>query len=329
MAVLINKVVTMSRQTELTNKSLFISCIVPIYNEEANILPFFTALKDKLASLTTRYEIIAIDDGSRDTSTAQLLLAHEQLGVKIIQFSRNFGKETAITAGLDYTSGEVTIIMDADFQHPFTSFDDFLTKWAEGYDMVYGLRTSRDDEKALKRLFANAFYRLMCFISKADIPADAGDFRLLDRKVVNALRQTGERVRFMKGLYSWVGFKSCGVYFDVQDRAAGQSSWHFTKLFDLAITGIVSFSDIPLRAWSVIGFVISCLAFLIIIYTIIDTYLFGADVPGYATLLIAVTFFGGIQILSIGILGEYVARIFNEVKQRPRYLISEKKGFEE
>ncbi|MFN7096412.1 MAG: glycosyltransferase family 2 protein [Gammaproteobacteria bacterium] len=318
----------MNRLNEIANKTVFISCVVPVYNEEANILPFFTELRDKLASLTTRFEMIAINDGSRDNSQTQLRLAHQQLGVKVLQFSRNFGKETAITAGLDFTEGDVTIIMDADFQHPFVTFDAFLAKWAEGYDMVYGLRTSRDDEKALKRLFANTFYRLMLTISNADIPADAGDFRLLDRKVVDALKQTKERVRFMKGLYSWVGFKSIGIPFDVQDRAAGKSSWRFMKLLDLAITGIVSFSDIPLRAWSIIGFVISCLAFLSIIYTIIDTLLFGVTVPGYATLLIVVTFFGGIQLLSVGILGEYVARIFNEVKQRPTYLLNEKLGFE-
>jgi glycosyltransferase involved in cell wall biosynthesis len=317
----------MNRLDEITNKTLFISCIVPVYNEEANILPFFLALRDKLASLTTRYEMIAINDGSRDSSQTQLQIAHEQLGVKVLQFSRNFGKETAITAGLEYVTGDVTIIMDADFQHPFATFDDFLAKWAEGYDMVYGLRTSRDDEKALKRLFANTFYKLMLSISNADIPPNAGDFRLLDRKVVAALNQTKERVRFMKGLYSWVGYKNIGVPFDVQDRAAGKSSWRFMKLFDLAITGIVSFSDIPLRAWSIIGFLVSCLAFLSIIYTIIDTLLFGVTVPGYATLLIVVTFFGGIQLLSIGILGEYIARIFNEVKERPKYLLNEKLGF--
>lgn len=318
----------MSRIDEITNKTLFISCVVPVYNEEANILPFFTALRDKLASLTTHFEIIAINDGSRDNSQAQLKIAHQQLGVKVLQFSRNFGKETAITAGLDFATGTVTIIMDADFQHPFATFDDFLAKWAEGYDMVYGLRTSREDEKALKRIFANAFYKLMMSISNADIPPDAGDFRLLDRKVVDALKLTKERVRFMKGLYSWVGYKHTGVPFDVQDRAAGKSSWRFTKLFDLAITGIVSFSDMPLRAWSIIGFIISCIAFLSIIYTIVDTMLFGVTVPGYATLLIVVTFFGGIQLLSIGILGEYIARIFNEVKQRPKYLLNEILGIE-
>lgn len=318
----------MNRLDKIADKSLFISCIVPVYNEEANILPFFTALREKLASLTSNFEMIAINDGSRDTSQTQLQIAHAQLGVKVLQFSRNFGKETAITAGLDHASGDVTIIMDADFQHPFSTFDDFLVKWAEGYDMVYGLRTSRDDEKLLKRLFANTFYKLMLSISNADIPPNAGDFRLLDRKVVDALNQTNERVRFMKGLYSWVGFKSVGVHFDVQDRVAGKSSWRFMKLLELAITGIVSFSDIPLRAWSIIGFIISCIAFLSIIYTIIDTLLFGVTVPGYATLLIVVTFFGGIQLLSIGILGEYIARIFNEVKERPKYLLNETLGFE-
>ncbi len=317
----------MFRQDALTNRSLSITCIVPIYNEEANIVPFFTLLRDKLASLSDVVEIIAINDGSRDNSQAQLLLVHEQLKVKVLQFSRNFGKEIAITAGLDYASGDVAIIMDGDFQHPFNTFDTFFEKWIEGYDMVYGLRVSREDEKPTKRFFANIFYRLMTSISKADMPPNAGDFRLLDRKVINALKQTRENVRFMKGLYSWVGFKSCGVPFDVQDRVAGKSSWRFMKLCELAITGIVSFSDIPLRVWSFIGFFISFLAFVSIIYTVIDTWLFGVDVPGYATLLIAVTFFGGIQLLSIGIMGEYIARIFTEVKRRPNYLVGEMLGF--
>lgn len=316
-----------SRLQAIIEHTVFISCVIPVYNEESNIEAFFTALNDKLKLLTHHYEIIAINDGSRDGSQAQLELMHERLGIKVLQLSRNFGKEIAITAGLDFTKGDVTIIMDGDFQHPFTIFDTFLQKWAEGYDMVYGIRNDRENEKLLKRLFSNIFYKLMSYISHADIPADAGDFRLLDKKVVLALQQTKERVRFMKGLYSWVGFKSIGVPFAVQQRAGGKSSWRFMNLFNLAITGIVSFSDLPLRAWGIIGCIISLLAFISILVTIIKTLLFGIDVPGYATLLIVVTFFGGIQLLSIGILGEYIARIFNEVKQRPKYILTQILGF--
>jgi glycosyltransferase involved in cell wall biosynthesis len=315
------------RLPQVKNHSVYISCIVPIYNEEQNILPFFKGLCGKLNSLTSRYEVIAVNDGSKDSSQTVLLQAHQQWNVKVLEFSRNFGKETAITAGLEHVTGDVVIIMDADFQHPFDTFDLFLAKWAEGYDMVYGIRASREDETPVKRFFANTFYKLMTAISQADMPPNAGDFRLLDRNVVHALNSTEERVRFMKGLYSWVGFKSIGVPFEVQERAAGKSSWHFMRLVDLAITGIVSFSDLPLRAWSIIGFIISCCAFLSIIYIIIDTLLFGSTVPGYATLLVTVIFFGGIQLLSIGIMGEYIARIFNEVKRRPKYLLSNKIGF--
>ncbi len=317
------------RLSQVQNRCVFISCVVPIYNEESNILPFFGELCEKLASLTHHYEIIAINDGSRDGSQEKLLQAHQQFGIKILEFSRNFGKEMAITAGLEHTRGDVVIILDGDFQHPFATFDAFLAEWAVGYDMVYGIRTNRQHETVVKRLFAQTFYKIMSSISHASIPANAGDFRLLDRKVVDALNQTPERARFMKGLYSWVGYKSIGIAFEVQQRTRGKSTWRFTNLLDLAITGIVSFSDIPLRAWGILGFGISAVAFLSILYIIGNTLMKGSDVPGYATLLVAITFFGGIQLLSVGILGEYIARIFNEVKRRPAYLLNTKIGFEE
>ena len=303
----------MTRQTRLLTQSVFISCIVPVYNEEANILPFFSALSEKLSQLTQQFEIIAINDGSQDNSQQMLASLHATKNLKVLEFSRNFGKEIALTAGLDHAQGEVAIIMDADFQHPFDTLDLFLKEWAEGYDMVYGLRKNRHDETVMKRLFAKIFYKLMSSISQADIPPNAGDFRLLDKKLITALKASKERVRFMKGLYAWAGYRSKGVYFAVQDRMAGQSSWRFKNLFNLALTGIVSFSDTPLRIWSIIGCLISLLGFVCILYTIIDTLIFGVKVPGYATLLITVVFFGGIQLLSIGILGEYIARIFNEV----------------
>lgn len=319
----------MNRQKALANRSLFISCIVPIHNESANIVPFFKQLNDKLNHLTEKYEIIAINDGSTDDSQIELLKAHETWGIKILEFSRNFGKEIALSAGLEHSHGDVVIIMDGDFQHPFETLDAFLTEWSTGYDMVYGLRKDRQDESRSKRYFANLFYQIMAKISPSDIPPNAGDFRLLDKKIVSALNASKERVRFMKGLYGWAGYRSKGVFFDVQQRRAGQSSWQFRKLFNLALVGIVSFSDLPLRVWSIIGCFISLLSFLAILYIIFDTLFFGIQVPGYATLLITIIFFGGIQLLSIGILGEYIARIFNEVKQRPLYLLNTKWGFEE
>jgi glycosyltransferase involved in cell wall biosynthesis len=248
--------------------------------------------------------------------------------IKLLALSRNFGKENALTAGLEHCTGDVAIILDSDFQHPLEMIPVFLKHWGEGYEMVYGVRENRDDESSVKRGFANLFYWLMAKITKIDIPSNAGDFRLLDRKVVDSLNQFQERSRFMKGLYAWVGFKRLAVPFKVQERAAGKSSWGLGRLTELAITGITSFSDIPLRVWGFIGFVISLISLVYAIYIITVTLLFGADLPGFPSIIVALMFFGGIQLLSIGILGEYIARIFSEVKQRPKYIVEQKHGFE-
>jgi len=317
----------MNRQKLVTDKSVSISCIVPVYNEQVNLAHFIQDLSHYLVMLTQNFEIIIVNDGSTDASfdVAQRFLANPQ--IKLINFSRNFGKEIAITAGLEHASMQTTVIIDADFQHPFAVIGQFLQEWANGYDMVYGVRADRVNETLFKKYFAKIFYQLMRKIAHIDIPANAGDFRLMDRKVVNALVNTQERARFMKGLYAWVGFSSKAVVFEVADRQAGKSQWHFRKLFDLAILGLVSFSDIPLRVWSFIGVIISMFSFLSIGYIFLDTLIFGAEVPGYATLLTIITFFGGIQLLSIGILGEYIAKIFNEVKQRPKYIVESKYNF--
>jgi len=249
--------------------------------------------------------------------------------IKLVGLSRNFGKEIALTAGLDHASGDVVVLLDADFQHPTDLLSNFLEQWANGFDMVYGMRIDRESESYLKRNFARVFYWLMQKLTNIDLPNNAGDFRLMDRKVVNALKHFPERSRFMKGLYAWVGFKKIGVPYQVKDRKAGKSSWGFSRLAELAITGITSFSDVPLRIWGFIGFVISFISLLYAIYIAIVTLIYGADLPGFPTLAVAIMFFGGIQLLSIGILGEYIARIFTEVKQRPRYLIQMKAGFDE
>jgi len=320
---------TENRRQLLQNKSLFISCIVPVFNEEANILRFLEALEQTLKTLTNHYEIIVVDDGSSDETVSRIQSITANPAVKLIVLSRNFGKEIALTAGLDHCKGNVAIMLDADFQHPVEMLPVFLENWAQGYDMVYGTRHHRESETYLKRNLAHLFYWLMRYMTKIDIPNNAGDFRLLDRKIVNALKQFPERTRFMKGLYAWVGYKKIAVSYEVQDRAAGKSSWHFSKLTELAITGITSFSNVPLRVWSFIGFVISFIAMIYAIYIITVTLLFGADLPGFPTIVVAVMFFGGIQLMSIGILGEYIARIFTEVKQRPNYLIAVKEGFDD
>jgi glycosyltransferase involved in cell wall biosynthesis len=320
---------TEQRQHALHTKAVFISCIVPVYNEEAVVQAFFTALQNTLHGLANKFEIIVIDDGSRDNTVARILELPENYNIRLLALSRNFGKENALTAGLEHCSGDVAIILDSDFQHPLDIIPVFLQNWAQGYEMVYGVRENRDNESRIKKGFARLFYCIMNKITKIDIPNNAGDFRLLDRKVVNSLNEFQERSRFMKGLYAWVGYKRIGVPFKVQDRAAGQSSWGFGRLTELALTGITSFSDIPLRVWGFIGFVISAISLVYAIYIVTVTLLYGADLPGFPSLIVAIMFLGGVQLLSIGILGEYIARIFSEVKQRPKYLIEKKIGFDD
>lgn len=318
-----------ARQQALKNKNIFISCIVPVYNEEANAIAFFTELQKTLRTLTNHFEIITIDDGSRDTTVEKILSLPSDYNIKLLGLSRNFGKETALTAGLEHSSGQVAIILDADFQHPLDVIPTFLQQWSEGYDMVYGVRQSRADESSIKRNSAKLFYWIMKKITQLDIPNNAGDFRLLDRKVVDAINQIQERSRFMKGLYAWVGFKKIAVPFQVQERAAGRSSWGFMRLTELALTAITSFSDIPLRVWGFIGFLVSLISLIYAIYIVTTTLLFGTDLPGFPSIIVAVMFLGGIQLLSVGILGEYIARIFTEVKQRPKYLVAQTHGFEQ
>lgn len=320
---------TANRAQVLQNKSLYISCVVPVFNEESVISSFVAALISLLESQTNQFEIILVDDGSRDRSLLIMQQLASDARIKVIGLSRNFGKEVALTAGLEHASGSVAIILDADFQHPLATIPVFLEHWSQGYDMVYGVRTDRESESYLKRRFANSFYWLMQKITQIDIPPNAGDFRLLDRQVINALNSFPERTRFMKGLYAWVGFKSLAVPFTVQQRAGGKSSWRFTRLTELAITGITSFSDVPLRVWGMIGFLISLVSLVYAIYIVTVTLLYGADLPGFPTLVVAIMFLGGVQLLSIGILGEYIARIFTEVKHRPKYLIHTKVGFDE
>src|SRR3990167_2923187 len=317
------------RQQAIKNKDIFISCIVPVYNEQTNIEAFFTALTVYVRNITKQFEIIVIDDGSRDATVVKTLQLPKEFNIKLLSFSRNFGKETALTAGLEHCSGDVAILIDADFQHPIKTVDAFIAHWGEGYDMVYGVRQNRDNESRIKRNLTHLFYWVMAQITKVEIPNNAGDFRLLDRKVIDAINSIPERTRFMKGLYAWVGFKKIAVPFEVHDRVAGKSTWGLGKLTELAVTGITTFSDVPLRVWGFVGFVVSLLSLVYAIYFVTDTLIYGTDLPGFPSIIVAVMFLGGIQLLSIGILGEYIARIFTEVKQRPKYIIEKKYGFDE
>lgn len=312
------------REPPITRTLQQLTCIVPVYNEAKNLPQFIPQLIAECMKFAQKLDIIVIDDGSADDTVRVLQQLQQEHTLKVLVFSRNFGKEAALTAGLSHVSpqSDATLLIDADFQHPLACIGAFVTEWQQGYEMVYGIRLHRRDRPMLLRVLSTFFYKLIDRITPIEIPHDAGDFRLLDRNVVSALNQLSERERFMKGLYAWVGFSKKAINYLPEERAQGQSSWGLKKLMELAITGITSFSNLPLRMWSVIGAVISSLSLLYALLIILSTLLNGVDLPGYATITVAITFLGGIQLLSIGILGEYIARIFTEVKQRPPYIIS-------
>lgn len=304
-----------------------ISCVVPVYNEEGLIAEFLTALDKTLKELAYPYEIVIVDDGSRDNTLAIIYQLRSQFPIRYIRFSRNFGKEKALSAGLDHARGDAVILLDGDFQHPLELLAEFISKWEEGNDMVYAVRQNRAEESWLKRTCAKAFYQLTSKINRINIPANAGDFRLLDRKIVNALQKLPERNRFMKGLYSWVGFKQIAIPFEVQPRKSGTSQWSFYSLLDLAITGITSFSAFPLRMIALGGMGVASIAMLYAIWIILSTFIFGIQTPGWATIVTAISFFGGLQLFALGVVGEYIGRVFDEVKHRPLYIIDEESSF--
>ncbi|CAM2844315.1 bactoprenol glucosyl transferase; CPS-53 (KpLE1) prophage [Legionella steigerwaltii] len=311
------------------NHTKRVSYVVPVYNEEAGIAEFITALTDTLNKLGYAYEILIVDDGSQDNTPVIIQQLRTRFPLRCIRFSRNFGKENAISAGLDHAQGDAVILMDADFQHPLELLSQFLTKWEEGYDMVYAVRQNRANESWLKRTCAKAFYQLTSRINRINIPANAGDFRLLDRKIVKALQKLPERNRFMKGLYSWVGFKQVAIPFEVQPRKTGTSQWNFYSLLDLAITGITSFTAFPLRMIAIGGISVATLAIFYGIWIIISTLIFGIETPGWATIVTTITFFGGLQLFALGVVGEYIGRVFDEVKHRPHYIIDEESSFDD
>jgi glycosyltransferase involved in cell wall biosynthesis len=307
----------------------YISCVVPVYNEASTIAAFIKALHDEIAGLTDRFEILVIDDGSSDATVAETLAIAPDHRVRLLQFSRNFGKEFALCAGIDHVEGDLAVLIDADFQHPIDLIPAFLARWRQGYDMVYGVQSDRAYMSRTRRRVTRLFYALMAKVAHVPIEENAGDFRLMDRKVIEALKAMPERARFMKGLYAWVGFRKIGIPYQVAARRQGLSRFTARRLSSLALTGLISFSEVPLRIWGIAGFAIALVSLLYAVWIVIETLVFGIDVPGFATLATAIMFFGGVQLLSIGVLGEYVGRIFNEVKQRPLYLIERKYGFEE
>lgn len=304
----------------LTDFSL--SIVVPAYNESTNLIKFVESLRITVSKITPSFEIIIINDGSRDNTDEIGVQLAKDPGIRYLSFSRNFGKEAALSAGIDYARGDAVLLIDADFQHPMDKLSEMCDLWQNGYDMVYGVIVDRDNESFLKRFGTRFFYSLMSAGTDVPIPQNAGDFRWLDRKVVDALKTLPERNRFMKGLYAWVGFKSIGLPFVPADRFSGESSFKLTSLIKLALSGITAFSTLPLRLWTFIGGFISLVAISYGIYVVFETLIYGNPVGGWPTITVALMLFSGVQLLSIGILGEYIGRIFDEVKQRPLYLIA-------
>jgi glycosyltransferase involved in cell wall biosynthesis len=306
-----------------------LSVVVPGLNEERSIPALVERLRPVLDRLDLDWEVIFVDDGSTDGTMALLkALNARDPRFKAVSLSRNFGKEIAAAAGLTYATGDGAVLMDADLQHPPELISDFVRHWRQGADMVYGSRLDRGADSLLHRLFARLFYAAFGRLSGTVLPSGAGDFRLLDRKAIDAMNRMGERVRFNKGLYAWMGFRSVGVPFSVPPRLSGRSRWRPRKLMHFALDGLVSFSTIPLRVWSYLGLLISLFAFCYAIVILVKTLIYGIDVPGFPSLIISVMFFAGVQLISLGVLGEYLGRMYEEVKGRPLFLVAEELGLE-
>lgn len=307
-----------------------LSIVTPLHNEAPNIEFLFERLERVMGELGLSYEIICVDDGSKDETLDLLILhRHRNSAIKVISLSRNFGKDIAMTAGIDFAGGEAVIPIDADLQDPPELIAELVEKWREGYEVVYAQRRSRQGETWVKRFTAKTFYRVISSMTAISIPRDTGDFRLMDRRAVEALKQLPERTRFMKGLFAWVGFKQIAVPYDRAQRHRGQTKWNYWRLWNFALDGITSFSFGPLRIWSYVGFAIALVAFCRGTFLILRTLLFGTDLPGYASLMVTMLFLGGVQLMTLGIMGEYLGRIYEEVKGRPLYLVRDLYGLAE
>ncbi len=307
-----------------------ISVVVPMFNEGKGASRFFAALLPVLEETGLHYEVIAIDDGSVDDTLAVLKAAHErEPRIKTVALSRNFGKEIAVAAGLRHASGDAVVVMDGDLQHPPELIPQLIAVWRQGYDVVYGQRTDRDTDSSLRRFMARRYYRMFRILSGTELHAEAGDFRLLSRRAVEALNRLGERARFNKGLFAWIGFKTAGVPFKPAERLDQSASrWQLRRLWHFALDGIVSFTTAPLRIWSYLGLTISLIALVFGSAIIVKTILFGDAVAGYPTLIVSILFLGGVQLISLGVIGEYLGRVYEEVKARPLYLLAETIGLD-
>jgi len=300
-----------------------ITVMVPAYNEEKNIANTLHNIRSVLQQMSPYWDMVVVDDGSRDQTAQVVQSLVTDCQVTLVRFSRNFGKENAISAGLSYAKGDLVICMDADGQHASELMVTMVEKWREGYDMVYAVRQDREQESSFKLWGSRLFYRMMSASTHVDIPRDAGDFRLMNRAVVDALCALPERNRFMKGIYAWVGYKSIGIPYTPLPRLHGESAYSKLKLIALAWTGITSFSVLPLRLASLTGATLALLAFLYGTIVVIDALFFHESVPGWPTVVASMMFFAGVQLLFIGVLGEYLARVYDEVKGRPPYIVAE------
>jgi polyisoprenyl-phosphate glycosyltransferase len=305
-----------------------ISIVVPFYNEAGGVALFARELGAVLDRLgTQRFEVICVDDGSSDATLAELLaLLERDARFRVLELSRNFGKEAALTAGIDAARGRAVIAMDADLQDPPALIARMLDEWRRGADVVLARRTDRSSDSFLKRKTAELFYRVHNRLSSVHLPDNVGDFRLLDRAAVEALKALPERQRFMKGLFAWIGFRTTTIDYAREARAAGVSKFSGWRLWNFALEGVTSFSTVPLRVWTYIGASGAFLTFLYAVFIVLRTLILGIDVPGYASLLVAILFLGSLQLLSIGLLGEYIGRVYLETKQRPVYIVRREFG---
>lgn len=308
---------------------LKLSIVVTMYNEEDSCDLFFNTIIPIITKITEDFEIVCVNDGSLD-GTFSVLQRYCQVDdrIKVVSLTRNFGKELALTAGLDYVSGDVVIPIDADLQDPPDLIPALVDKWREGFDVVVARRVDRRSDSFVKRITAKAFYAVANMVNEQLIPPDTGDFRLMDRRVVEAIRQLPERTRFMKGLFAWLGFSQASIPYTRAARSCGKSKWKYWKLWNLALEGIFSFSTLPLRLWMYLGFLIGLFSGAYIVFILVKVFLFGIDVPGYASIFVSILFFSGINMISLGIIGEYLGRVLKEVKQRPLYLVDVAIGFD-
>ncbi len=300
-----------------------ISVVIPVYNENEVINSSYNIIKEVLEKLTQYdYEIIFVNDGSTDGTLDFLQeISKENEKVKIISFSRNFGHQAAVTAGIQYVTGDAIVIIDADLQDPPELIPDMLKLWEEGYDDVYAKRKSRKGESFLKKFTSKMYYKMLQSVTNIEIQKDTGDFRLLDRRCVEALKSIRESQRYTKGLFSWIGYNKKEILFDRDPRAAGKTKWNYGKLINLSIDGLTSFTTTPLRFAAVMGILVSLAGFIYMLAIIIKTIIYGIDVPGYSSTMVVILFLGGIQLIFLGVIGEYLGRTFNESKRRPIYFV--------